>query len=423
MRRILAIAATLVAATAAAAHASTVSLHSHGDDPRAVNSDYDTASGTVTITGAVGQYTLSVTVTPNGSAPITIGYNASQPLALGTFAVNGAALEVTGLSGTCTKPTASVTLKAVVSTLFGFARVIRLNFDQTCQGATGALHGVVDLELPLAAELVNPRSEMAVGDGPDYAYTVLNGNGLPYLELRHNGGLKRLTPSGDAAYLGGMDGGRIVYQYTKIRHRRAVNSNIYLKRFSGLKSVPIPTVNTKDWEWHPDISGNRMIFMRNHVVSRKKTKWTLFLYNLKTHKHKTLAHGTDPNIVDAGAINGDYVVWHICKTKCTVYRYRISTGGTFHIGGGSYYYYEPAVTSDGTVYMYRSGLGCGSSVAVVRWVPGSTPVQLFTLPFYEDGGSTDTEEIAGTTYLFYAVENCSTREWQTFRAPVDVPGA
>ena len=90
MRRILAIAATLVAATATTAYADTVSLHSQGDDPRAVNSDYDTASGTVTIAAGVLDHSLNVVVSPDGAAPISVVYAPGGPLALGTHVANGA---------------------------------------------------------------------------------------------------------------------------------------------------------------------------------------------------------------------------------------------------------------------------------------------------------------------------------------------
>jgi hypothetical protein len=420
MRRILTIAALLVAATATTAYADTAALHSQGDDPRAVNADYDTAAGTVTIAGTVLDRSLSVTITPAGTPPVTIGYNPGVPLALGTHAANGAALELTGLAGACPSPTATVTLKAVASTLAHAATVLRLSFDQACQGATAPLHGEVDIDQPLAAELVSANSDMAIGEGSSYAYSVYRDGALPYIMLVRNGRPTRLTSSRDEAYMGGMDAGRIVYQLAAHRHGRRVNSNIYLRSVAALKPIRLPHLNTAAWEWNPDISGRHLIFQRGEDTSKR---WDILLYDLKTHKTKLVTHGTKRHYTDATAVAGDYIVWYSCAKAgtCTVTRYQISTGHRSTLAGTSLYYYDPAVTADGTVYAIRSLKGCGASATIVRWSPGAAVEDVLALPQGIDAGYTDTDQIAGTTYLYYGGLTCSTNQWTSYRLPVRMP--
>ena len=430
IRSTLAIAAALLSIAAAPAYADTVSLHSQGDDPRAITADYTTPADT--ITGTVSDLALSVTVTPNGGSPITIGFNPGTKLALGTTQADGAALEIAGVAGTCTSPTATVTLNAVVNTLPGTAKVLRLTFDQTCQGATGPLHGQVDIEQPYGEERVpgGANGRFAVGAGSTYAATYpARAQGVSWAGLRlfHDGSSTTLNPVFTDAYPGGVDAGRLAYQLADYRNG-TVNSNVHLLDLSTMTDIPLPGVNTSRWEWNVDVSGNHLLF--NRYLDARFTRSEIRLYDLMTHASTRLALGSTARgrLLRADAVAGDYVAWESCVgARCDITRYTASTRARRTLRAtASITYYDPAVLPDGTVYAVRAASGCGRHVAIVRWRPGTPPVTIHAFPNHVWVANTDSDTVAGTTYLYYAHITCAARRGKaatvyTARYPVAVP--
>jgi hypothetical protein len=70
-------------------------------------------------------------------------------------------------------------------------------------------------------------------------------------------------------------------------------------------------------------------------------------------------------------------------------RYEISTKTAVRVPRAkSLYDVAPAVTSDGTVYFWRSKAGCGSSVRLVRWTPAAGAATVLALPKGIDAGKT-----------------------------------
>jgi hypothetical protein len=417
MKRLIAIAAALTAVVGTPAYADTVGLHSGADDPRALNGDYTTANAT--IAGTIRDLSLSVSVTPTGGSPITIGYNPGTPLALGTHEADGAELEVAGAAGTCDNPTASVTLKAVVDTVAGAAQILRMSFDQTCQGATTALHGTIDIEHPVGEQKV-PGAATAgsvVGEGHVYAYGLYNSvsNHFGALHLVDEMVDRVIAPKGTAD---GLDAGRLAYQLVSTDEQ---SSDIHLLDTQSMTDIPLPGVNTLYWEWEPDVSGNHLIFQRDNGSGRR---WAVYLYDLSTHRLRKLVTGSAKKSAIGTAVSGNYVVWEACKTwHCNIVRYRISTGHKDILRAPrTRLYYAPAITPDGTVYAVGSGNGCGVHAFLFRWRPGSKLVVLHRFSRHNDAGGTDVDSYAGTTYLYYGHVTCGAHQlWSGVRLPVSVP--
>jgi hypothetical protein len=321
-----------------------------------------------------------------------------------------------------------VTLKAVVDTVAGAAQILRMSFDQTCQGATTALHGTVDIEHSVGEEIIPGMkgARSIVGEGGTSAYTVLSasaGHHYLLLHLVKDGRDTAITSGSTDAWVDGLDAGRLAYQQTLPTNRD--NSDIHLLDLATMTQIPLPGVNTVDFEWNVDVSGNRLVFARDNA---RDTRWAIFLYDLTTHALRRIATGTPRNGTAPEGINGDYVVWEACKGwRCNALRYRISTGHVDVLKAPrTRTYYGLSVLSDGTVYGVSSGNGCGIKVSIFRWRPGSKPVIVHRFSKYRDVALPDIDQFAGTTYLYYSHISCARTRFQKTifsgaRLPVSVP--
>lgn len=174
----------------------------------------------------------------------------------------------------------------------------------------------------------------------------------------------RVNATNTEAFLGGIDGTRLVYQ-----EQRGINSDIaFFDLASRRRSDAPPGVNTRRWEWRPVLSGDRLLYARGAPYSASLQ--TVLLRNMLTGEERTLDSLRMRNaILLPGDVSGNFAVWMKCVVsprRCNVFRYDIGTRKTTRIPNHGYFLYGPSVTSTGTMYFGRSRRGCGSSPKLVR---------------------------------------------------------
>lgn len=177
------------------------------------------------------------------------------------------------------------------------------------------------------------------------------------------------------AWTGSIEGTELVYQRANRR-----GSDIVTFDLASRSKMPSPDyVNTRWWEYYPTASGDWVFFARTNVNYGQRREWRrLVLVNTVTGKSRTLAKGPRRAELVPGQVSGDWAVWYECpESGCVVYRYQISTKTKALIPQGGPEQYEPAVSSDGTMYFLRSGSACGRNVTLVRRTLGGTESVLY----------------------------------------------
>jgi hypothetical protein len=178
-----------------------------------------------------------------------------------------------------------------------------------------------------------------------------------------------------------------------------------------------PAEVSSQWdEYDPSISGHWLLFTRYFIPTRT-TK--VMLYRIGTRQLRTL--GTQrgkQSFVYTGQVNGDYATWGRFEKGGggDVYLYRISTKTNTIIPRVAYDQYDPAVTSDGTVYYGQSGNGCGVSASLVRYTPGGVATILHDFPAGIDFSDTSVDEgTDGSLDVYFSQENCGTKRWDIYK--------
>ncbi|MFN2545328.1 MAG: hypothetical protein ABR600_12290 [Actinomycetota bacterium] len=214
---------------------------------------------------------------------------------------------------------------------------------------------------------------------------------------------KRVNPKSTSAEMGGVDGGTLIYQQINGK-----TSDIAVYSLGTDHALATPAgINTAAWEWHPSISGPRILFgrgnPRNHHTVRR-----VLLFDTRTHRTRTLAHtGAGIFSVVPGQVNGHYVVWWKCTPKrCDVFRRDLGSGTTIHVPNpGGKLQYNPSVTRSGVVFYARSGLGCGGGVTIRRFEAGAVAT-LVTFPKRYDTTRTFAYRDGDKTVLLYDRQQC-----------------
>lgn len=228
--------------------------------------------------------------------------------------------------------------------------------------------------------------------------------------------LRRTTSTGSSlvklnrkgrGYAGGIDSPRVVFQ-------QVVQGQSDIRIYNvdtGIRSNAPGIVNSRAWEYGPTISGDWVLFGR--IVRGGES---ILLANLQTRVRRTIAQtGRRDTYLFPGQVAGNWVVFYRCRKSCTVFRYNISTGGRVALpkpaGTLNRVQYSPAVTSGGVVYLARSGVGCGTSVKIVRFFGASDPANgsvVARLPRGRDLSYTSARENAdGSVDVFYARGRCA----------------
>jgi hypothetical protein len=195
-----------------------------------------------------------------------------------------------------------------------------------------------------------------------------------YLRTTRSGTTKvrKLNAAGTTGWGGGIDAPSVVYQQVA-----RDNSNIKVYDLgTRVRTNPAPGVNTRDWEWHPTISGGWILFARRKYSAPKSDQ--VILVNQSTGETRILDSSTHIGLA-AGQVNGDWAVFERCITLCNVFRYNISTETKERLerltpdGVDPEQQYSPSVTPDGVVYLVRSVRACDDGSSFVRYFDTGDP--------------------------------------------------
>jgi hypothetical protein len=193
----------------------------------------------------------------------------------------------------------------------------------------------------------------------------------------------KVNAPGTSGYAGGIDGGTLTYQEIS---GRSSDLALFDIRTGGRSRAP-HGVNTVRWEYAPTLSGEWLLFGRDTHDLRDQR---IVLHHVPTGRQRVLDSGGGGEDFELfpGQVNGDFAVWSRCPNErsCAVHLHRMSTGESVRLlGPASRLQYAPAVAPDGTVYAFRSAVGCGRNVELVRFEPGAlTATTVLRLPRGDD---------------------------------------
>lgn len=192
----------------------------------------------------------------------------------------------------------------------------------------------------------------------------------------------RVNPPDTFSLAGAIDGTTVAYQ--EIRRR---DSDIrFYDAMTQAYSDPPDGINSRNWEEDPALSGDWLLFIRSNInrVPRSDAWLRVLLVNLDTDERRRLLDTPyRQRYVATDQVNGDWATYETCRTpggsftQCNVYLYRISTETTTTVADTGQQEYAGGVTSDGTVYLVRSGNAqewlCGKNAKIVRVPFGESP--------------------------------------------------
>jgi hypothetical protein len=230
----------------------------------------------------------------------------------------------------------------------------------------------------------------------------------------HGGTPTRVNPKNSDAFMGGLDGTRLVYE----QHLRGGDGDIKLIDLASGAEVPLPAgVNTPREEWSPSIDGDLLSFMRARFGRSGIRMWAM-LFRLSTGESWQLDTAKHPEftLLGPGHVNGNFVTWFRCgrteDAPCYVKRYDASTGATVTVPNpDSLFHGFGAPASDGSVYFSQSGFACGRNAVIMKWDGVSpTPTQIFALAPKNDAISLFVNEGTTPREIHYVKLHCSRRQ-------------
>lgn len=225
----------------------------------------------------------------------------------------------------------------------------------------------------LAFRVIWPQYRVAAGAGSQTVPAAGNGYEVwtdggrrvknESLLARKDGRTFRVNPRHTAGYGGGVDGNRLVYQV--VRGRRSDLRLYDLKKRRQISTLD--RLNTRAWEWHPTISGGRVLFSR-----QRGNLSQVILHPLGPGRARVLAtERSRTAVLVAGQVNGRYATWTWCGRTCEVVRMNLATGGRLRAPRPARRInYGGSVKRDGTLYYVQSGFGCGTNAAIMRFAGG-----------------------------------------------------
>jgi hypothetical protein len=230
-----------------------------------------------------------------------------------------------------------------------------------------------------------------------------------YLRTTRNGVTKeiRLNTRG-SGWAGGVDAPLVVYQ-------QVVGDDSNVKFYdiaTRTRSNPLPGLNTFNWEWHPTISGDWILFGRRTFSAPRSD--VVLLVNRLSGIGRILSSATRFGL-SPGQVNGNWAVFARCITLCNVFLHNIEAETTIRLArpdpdsDDPVHQYSPAVAPDGTVYLIRGFAHCADALSIVRYgaddpstgtVIATVPRGRYVLTTFVRAG-TD-----GSTELFYDRLSC-----------------
>ena len=249
---------------------------------------------------------------------------------------------------------------------------------------------VLAVTLGLLTSVANAATPEVVLDDPDVSethpsrsdgYLVWSARARTFV-MPDGGDRVRVNPPDTISLAGAIDGTTVAYQ--EIRRR---DSDIrFYDAMTQAYSDPPDGINSRNWEEDPALSGDWLLFIRSNInrVPRSDAWLRVLLVNLDTDERRRLLDTPyRQRYVATDQVNGDWATYETCRTpggsftQCNVYLYRISTETTTTVADTGQQEYAGGVTSDGTVYLVRSGNAqewlCGKNAKIVRVPFGESP--------------------------------------------------
>jgi hypothetical protein len=213
---------------------------------------------------------------------------------------------------------------------------------------------------------------------------------------------QRVNEQGTKGFAGGIDGTTLIWQVVK-----NARSNLRLHDLATSAPLPIPAdVNTDAWEWRPTISGSWLLFGRSR---RYADRIVLADVGGTTAPQPIAADSAKGIQFTPGQVNGTWATYSRCgrRNPCDVFLYDILNDSRLAIPGASERYrYAASVAPDGTVYYAQSRSGCGRSVRIMRYVQGTDPAAIATLPKGKDVFKTYVDAGGGAQIVYYDRFDC-----------------
>lgn len=218
----------------------------------------------------------------------------------------------------------------------------------------------------------------------------------------------RVNPQGTQASTGGIDGSTLAYDR---------EGDIALVDLSTRTELDVPDgVNKPNAGEHSaSISGTHLLFSRVH---RNRSSIVLFDMGTGTSNVLYTRRHSDRRFynVFAGQVNGNFAVWgqdtfssrDNALLRADVWLHDIAGDTTTKLAKpAGTVQYGPSVDADGTVYLGRSGFGCGKDVQLVERPLEGTESVLYEFP---DGRDFATSEavvnVDGTTDVYFDPGRC-----------------
>jgi hypothetical protein len=181
-------------------------------------------------------------------------------------------------------------------------------------------------------------------------------------------------------------------------------------------------VNTPQWEWRPSISTDSL-----------GQTWILFgRINTNTGAERIIAHNLDDPTASRvlqrttnpryrlipGQVNADYATWTACRPRCNVRFVNLVAGTSINTvpkPGSVADQYGSSISVGGRVYFIRSGSGCGRSVRIVRFGPGSTTARVHSFTSGHDSAYTFAAGQSDGVHVYFDRVTCSNHRWDIYK--------
>jgi hypothetical protein len=232
----------------------------------------------------------------------------------------------------------------------------------------------------------------------------------------------RVNPRGTTArsFGGAIDGTTLVF--TQWPSPSSNNGDLkMLDLATHTRSTP-SGVNTTKNENGGSLSGDWLLFRRTTL--RTSTE-KIILRNLTTDEERVLDVRTGSDYAQPGNVAGNYAVWFRCgrPTKCNTYRYDIGLSSATKLSNPKdRAQYAPAVTADGTVYLFEAqNVVCRDVRSrLFEYSPGQPRERLLVMPHNRDPAVMSAlRNGGGGTTLYFDRYNCRTGSSDIYK--VDIP--
>ena len=220
----------------------------------------------------------------------------------------------------------------------------------------------------------------------------------------------RINPIGTQSGTAMIDGTTVAYA----EEERGGSDIRFYDPVTQDRSDPPDGVNTDARETSPALSGDWLLFRRvnSNLVRFRNTVVKLILVNLVTGERRKLVDSQhDRRFVTTGQVNGDWLTYESCRFRdfdfenCQQFLYQISTETKTKTPNPGVQQYAGGVTTDGTVYLVRSGgprrWTCGDNARIVRVPLGGQDEVIARLPDGIDALSAFAFEDAYDSVTYY----------------------